>query len=191
MGTALSCRDVEGQEGALTVRGFQACAVAVGECCSPQFPPAFPLSLPGDPVHHPVGRVRRAGLAQLCAEVTGAAAGHSEMRQSEKKEPPEKLPPVTTATSHLPSLQDFRLFALSPRQTQPVAAVTSRVGWVNYLKGFLRSFCCPNATLPEGSVHAGPVSVWLRTWMGTGVAAAVPPGMELSHRGGSGWAEPN
>lgn len=34
-------------------------------------------------------------------------------------------------------------------------------------------------------------SVWLRTWMGTGVAAAVPAGMGPSHRGGSGWAEPN
>lgn len=55
---------------------------------------------------------------------------------------------------------------------------------MNYLKGFLCSFCCPNATLPEGSVHAGPVSVWLRL-------GGDRSGMELSHRGGSGWAEPN
>lgn len=44
-------------------------------------------------------------------------------------------------------------------------------------------FCCPNATPP----------CWPRvavTWLGTGVAAAVPAGMELSHRGGLGWAEP-
>lgn len=33
------------------------------------------------------------------------------------------------------------------------------MGWVNYLKGFLCSFCCPSASPAEGSVHAGPV--WL------------------------------
>lgn len=101
------------------------------------------------------------------------------MRQSVKKEPPEPLAPVSTATLHLPSLQDFRLFALSPQQAQQVAAaaaVTPRVGWVHDLKGFLCSFCCPNGTLPEGSVHACPVPVWLCAWLGTGVAAAVPLG---------------
>lgn len=56
---------------------------------NPSFPVPFPVPCPGDPVHHPVGRVRRAGLAQLCAEVTGAGAALQEMRQSVKKEPPE------------------------------------------------------------------------------------------------------
>lgn len=89
-----------------------------------------------------------------------------------------------------PGLQTFCLIT----QTDPAgccsAAVTSRVGWVNYLKGFLCSFCCPNATPGRVLCMLAPCPCGF-PWVGIGVAAALPPGMELSHRGGSGWAEPN
>lgn len=89
-----------------------------------------------------------------------------------------------------PGLQTVCLITQTDPAGRCSAAVTSRVGWVNYLKGFLCSFCCPNATPAEDSVHAGPVSVWLPL-PGDRSGCSSAPGMELAHRGGSGWAEPN